>query len=146
MLVRASILERRYKGPYTLLAASSEEKWRWAVDLAFWETGWLFLMVLGMPVRSSDPNQWWSWWSVICGGGLWVAGFAPVVLIKRWDLGRTLARYRRWDGAARRGQLKQIATYPLIEWFGSEELQRFYKEGYGAEDGHTMVGRDDPGV
>jgi hypothetical protein len=134
MLVRAYVLERRYKGPYTLLAASSEEKWRWAIELAFWETGWIFLMVLGMPVRSSDPDQWWSWWSVICGGGLWVAGFVLAVLYKRWDLGRTLARYRKMDSAARRGGRMPVCYDPFLHWVGGEEMQRFYKEGYGVGD------------
>jgi hypothetical protein len=133
MLVRASILERRYKGPFTLRAASLEEKWRWAAELAFLETGWMFLMIVGAPVRSSDPDQWWSWWSVVCGGLLWLVGFSLAVLYKRWDLYRTLTRHRRLDSAARRGEIKLSSVFPFAEWFGSKEIERFSKEGYGTD-------------
>ena len=52
------ILEQKYTGPYTLLTASSDQKWKWAAIIMFWQT--LIIPILGLvqPVLSPVPDQW----------------------------------------------------------------------------------------
>ena len=126
------ILERRYTSPYTLLAASSQQKWRWAVTLAFWDT--ISLVVLGLiaPIISPLPDQWV--FAPICGG-IWLAAFPFVTLYKRWDLDWRLHLYRSTDKRIQAGNkvAHRLLAFPLfswIKWLMTPEQRHFHEEGY----------------
>ena len=132
------ILERRYTSPYTLLAASSQQKWRWAVTLAFWET--IFVVVLGLiePIISPLPDQ--SAFPLVCGG-IWLVAFPFVVLYKRGDLEWRLWLYRREDRRIKTGNTvaRRLLAFPLfswIKWLMTSEQRRFHEEGYSQDIAH----------
>ena len=126
------MLERRYTSPYTLRGASSQQKWRWAVTLAFWDT--ISLVVLGLiaPIISPLPDQWA--FAPICGG-IWLAAFPFVTLYKRWDLDWRLHLYRSTDKRIQAGNkvAHRLLAFPLfswLKWLMTSEERRFYDEGY----------------
>jgi hypothetical protein len=137
-LVWGYILERRYTGPYTLLAASSQQKWRWAVTLAFWET--IFVVVLGLiaPIISPLPDQ--SAFALVCGG-IWLIAFPFVVLYKRGDLEWRLRLYRSTDRRIKAGNTveRRLLAFPLFSWVKllmTSEQRHFFEEGYSQDVAH----------
>ncbi len=126
------ILERRYTGPYTLLGASSQQKWRWAVTLAFWNTISVVVFGLVAPIISPLPDQWA--FAPVCGG-IWLVAFPFVILCKRWDLDRCLRLYRNTDRRIKAGNTveRRLLAFPLfswLKWLMTSEQRRFYDEGY----------------
>jgi hypothetical protein len=138
----AQVLERKYEGPYTLAAASSPQKWRWAVALAFWKTAPMPLLGLVEPIMSPYPGQWPAF-PLFCGG-LWIVVLPAVVIHERFGLEQSLKRYRSIDNEIRNGTINRLLLSPpmkLFSWLMSEEQKCFYREGY-AEDDAGVKARD----
>jgi len=128
-LVWGFILDRKYNGPYTLLAASNGQKWKSATIIMFLYTVCIPLAGALQPLMSPYPDQWPAF-PLFCGG-LWVVVFPVAVLLKRWNIERDLATYRRMDSY--RGTIKGILSsriFGWIAWLMSAEMKRFLAEGY----------------
>ena len=72
------ILDRRYNGPYTLLAASNRQKWKRSIIIMFVETVWIPLAGSLQALISPRPDQWPAF--ALFWGGLWVVAFPVAVL------------------------------------------------------------------
>ena len=123
------ILDRKYNGPYTLLAASNGQKWKRATIIMFVETVWIPLAGSLQALISPHPDQWPVF--ALFWGGIWVVAFPVAVLLKRWRVERQLATYRKMS--AQRGMIKGVLSsriFGWITWLMSAEMKRFVAEGY----------------
>lgn len=139
-IVWGGVLDYRYTGPYTLLAASSKQKWQWAAMIMFWYTISLPLLGLIDPLLNiSDPRHW-SGFPVFCSG-LWIVAFPIGVLAKRRKLDQQLKGYQTLDRTIKSGFYQQLTASPWISWwfrlmslFNNTERKRFFEAGYPEED------------
>ena len=125
------ILDRKYTGPYTLRAASSKQKWRWAAMTAFWPS--LFIPFIGLvaPLLSPYPDQWPAF-PLLCSGA-WLVAFPAGVLYKRLNMELALRSYHKTNDLVKAGVFKYGLLSRLIgwnKWLLGAELKRFYAEGY----------------
>lgn len=129
------ILEQKYTGPYTLLTASSDQKWKWAAIIMFWQT--LIIPILGLvqPVLSPVPDQWPTF-PLFCSG-LWVVILPIAIVYKRWDFERHLKNYQKMDKMIKSGFYQQLTSSPLTGWsfrmmnlFSNTERKKFFETGY----------------
>lgn len=128
-IVWGFVLDRKYNGPYTLLAASNGQKWKRATIIMFAYTVWIPLAGPLQALISPHPGLWPA--LTLLWGGFWVVVFPVAVLLKRWHVERRLATYRRMD--AYRGTIKGVLSsriFGWIAWLMSAEMKRFIDEGY----------------
>lgn len=125
------ILDRKYTGPYTLLAASSKQKWRWAAMITFWPSLLILFIGLVAPLLSPYPDQWPAF-PLICFG-TWLVVFPAGVLYKRLNMELTLRSYHKTNDLVKAGTFKYGLLSRLIgwnKWLLGAELKKFYEEGY----------------
>lgn len=137
-MVWSVVLERRYTGPYTLLATSPRRKWKRAAILAFLQT--LMFPTLGWYVglyflQLSTSAEGISWLILPLGcSGIWLFLLPLAVLIKRWGMERALKRYRRASELIRKaGGGSVVFSSGFMRWtrrFLTPEQKRFFEEGY----------------
>jgi len=135
-LTASFALQRRWTGPYSLRAASSSEKWRWAVILPLVRFSRAPLLGLIQPLLSPLPGQW-PGFPTLCAAH-WLVFLLALVLLTRRDLERQLSQYERFDSVIRRGAPMDALSSPFVswtKWFLTEEQKRFLREGYGERRG-----------
>lgn len=133
------ILERRYMGPYTLLATTRHQQWTRAIILSFWQT--LPVPILGLyfaqfsPVAIDGNPFPFAPILLFCCWGSWIAIFPLFVLIKHWGFTRQKEFYRQTDEQIKKGgddYQRFRATYleRWTKWFLTSEQKRFFREGF----------------
>ena len=133
------ILERRYMGPYTLLATTPHERWTRAIILSFWQT--IPIPVLGLyfaqfsPVSIDGNPLPFAPILLFCCWGSWIAIFPLSVLIKHWGFARQKEFYRQTDEQIKKGgdvyqRFRSTYLEKWTKWFLTSEQKRFFKEGY----------------
>ena len=107
----AAILEIRYMSPYTLIAASANQKWRRAAIPALLQTSVLLLLGLVEPFISPEPDQWPAA-PLVCGA-VWIVVLPIVTVFKRWQLARSLKKYREVDTMIKGGVYRDMLRSPF---------------------------------
>jgi hypothetical protein len=125
-LIASHLRERRVTGPYTLLAASSAQKWRWAAELSIIRYAWIPLLGLIQPLLSPLPDQW-PVFPIFCMS-VWLAALPFIIALKRWSLDRDLANYKRINKHGSR--VGPFGVLARNQWLWTEEQRRFFDQGY----------------
>ncbi len=133
------MLERRYMGPYTLLAATHHQHWVRAIILSFWQT--LPVHILGLyfaqfsPVAIDENPFPFASILLFCCWGSWLAIFPIFVLIKHQRFTQQKEFYRQTDEQIKKegdDYQRFRATYleRWTQWFLTSEQKRFFREGF----------------
>ncbi len=140
-----SILKMRYTGPYTLKKSSTQQRWRWATNLACFYTfsGLGMIVPLIITALNNSASLGSALWNgiALCALPLIVV-FPLVVLKERLEFEYSLKRYLSWDKKRNDPLTKQILGHwffrslTLLIWDDKGERQRFLREGYSDEDNH----------
>ncbi len=129
--IGAAILAIRYKGPYTLAAASNSQKWQRAAILAGIATSPICVLGLVEPLISPAPNQW-PIFTLVCFG-IWLVLLPITVQSRRREMERDLENYRRTDALIKKGFYRNMSIWPFFGWarfFLTSEYKRFLEEGF----------------
>jgi len=135
-----AVLEIRFIGPYTLKAASRQQKWQRAAVIVFLQTIPFALIGLVGPVINPDSSDPWFAMPLCCGTA-WFIAYPLSVLLKLWEFERHLKRYHKINEGIRKGALSRVSSSPVfkpITWLMTTELKRFFTEGY-PEDSMTEL-------
>lgn len=136
ILAWATILEIRYIGPYTLIKASSKEKWRRATILALLQTATIPILGLVVPILSPLPDQWPT--IPLYSSGVWIIVLPLTIVYKRWDFERHIKFDRRLDKMIKNKNLYYYRTFGtaltiMPKLLMTAELRRFFVEGYSED-------------
>lgn len=129
------ILEQKFTGPYTLLSASSRQKWKWAAIVVFWQTLMIPLLGLVQPILSPLPDQWPTF-PLFCSG-LWIGIYPIAVAYKRWGFERQVKSYKRLNTIIKAGGYRGLLSSRLLRWsrlLMNAERRRFFEEGYPQDE------------
>jgi len=131
MWAQAFLLHRRYTGPYTLLEASAQDKWRRAVAIAFWETA--PVLAAGMLVAILDVRTNHLMLYPLLGLGSWLVLFSLTLQVSRQRMDFRLKRYIALDRAIQSdgsGERVRRLVRRLPRWLDTVEIQEFAERGY----------------
>jgi hypothetical protein len=149
------ILEKRYKGPYTLRLTSAKDLWRRSVILGGLRTLWVVCMSSMLLITT--PADLLLKLLPICGA-VCIGVFAVTTLHARWDFGQTQRRYQRESEMFEKGAFLKMSemfeksaflktlTFPfmsMLQIFMSSEEKLFYQQGYAGETESTPDEQDE---
>jgi hypothetical protein len=129
-LIWSTILEIRYKSPYTLTATPNNQRWRRAAILALLQTG--IIPLVGLVIRILDPYPD-NWPTLPICGAVWIVAFALAMLFRRWDMERSIHTYHMIDTWVKQGFHKNKLRRPLSKLLMNSEQKRFFEEGFPEE-------------
>ncbi|MDH5507885.1 MAG: hypothetical protein OEZ02_11760 [Anaerolineae bacterium] len=125
------VVERRFTGPYTLLAATSKQKWEMAAKVMFWQTLMFPFLGFAAPIISPFPDQ--QAFIPFCVGA-WVVGYPAAVIVKRWHFTKQLKSHKRLSKMKKDDRYQPFMAF--FQWFNfvlNDEMKRFMDEGYPDE-------------
>ncbi|MCA1553182.1 MAG: hypothetical protein LC737_02265 [Chloroflexi bacterium] len=125
----------QFMGPYTLRAATSAQKWRYALAITSLETLPILIGGFAVALLSPLPDQSPFIWFCI---GIWIVVLAVFTPYNRWNLERQLKLYLMIDRWIKEGRFEKVRSSPFsrwMTWFMTSEYKRFLTDGYPQDSG-----------